>query len=488
MNSFSPVLASFPNPIDWVIDEVGGFVGGAATAGFEMIIGGLVAWVIDAVVWVVGGVFSFFIDATDPNVQADWFITGNGPYATTLSIGAVLLLLFVFAGIVQGTLSGDVGGMLRRMVVDLPVSVLGMVGLVTVTQALIQLTDVLSAHVMGSFEQDISDFTGVVTSLTVLSGGQATAFVVFLLGLVTVLAGVILVAELVVREALIYIVVALAPLVFATRMWPATKGAARKLLELLCALILSKLVIAVALAVAAAAAVGAGSGGEVTSLPTPEVYAEDPGGSVTQAVGILLTAAAAFGVAAFSPMLIARLLPLTEGAVVAQGVKGGPVRAGQQGMMMANTAQMVSGRRISQLASGRAASGSSAGGAAAGRGPGAFGAAGAGGGAGGAGAGGASSAGAGAGAGAAAAGPAAAVAAVGIGAAKVVKGAATTGASAAAATAEAATGSSPGDRPVPTARPRSGTGGSPGSSSTSRPEAVPAPKHPGRGKGAPGGQ
>ncbi|MCC5954281.1 MAG: hypothetical protein JJU45_19505 [Acidimicrobiia bacterium] len=63
------VLAGFPNPVNWVIDEVGGFVDGAATAGFELVIGGLVAWVIDAVVWVVGGVFAFFIDATDPNVH-----------------------------------------------------------------------------------------------------------------------------------------------------------------------------------------------------------------------------------------------------------------------------------------------------------------------------------------------------------------------------------------------------------------------------------
>ncbi len=353
----TPVLAGFPNPIGWAVDQAGDFVGGVATAGFEMIIGGLVAWVIDAVIWVVGGVFNFFIDATDPNVQADWFITGNGPYATTAGIGATLLVLFVFVGIVQGTLSGDVGGMLRRMVLDLPMSVLGMVGLVTFTQALIRLTDVLSTHVLGSFQQDIAEFTTVVSSLSVLGGGTATAFVVFLLGLVTVLAGIVLVAELVIREALIYIVVALAPLVFATRLWPATKGAARKLLELLCALIVSKLVIAVALAVAAAAAVGSGSGGEVTSLPTPEVFAEDPGGSVTQAVGILLAAASAFGVAAFSPLLIARLLPITEAAVVAQGVRGGPVRAGHQGMMVANTAQMVSGRRLGQLAAAKAGAG-----------------------------------------------------------------------------------------------------------------------------------
>ena len=345
----------FPNPIGWAIDKVTGFVGGVATAGFEMIIGGLVAWVVDAVVWVVGGVFNFFLDSTDPNVQADWFITGDGPYATTVGIGASLLLLFVLAGIVQGTLSGDVGGMLRRMGLELPISIIGMVGLVTVTQILVQLTDALSGEVLGNFQDDISDFGAVVGTLSHLNGGTSTAFVVFVLGLVTVLAGLILVAELVVRSALIYIVVALAPLVFAARLWPATRGASRKLLDLLVALIVSKLVIAIALSVAAAAAVGAGSGGEVTALPEPEVFAEDPGGSVTQAVGILLTAAAAFGVSAFSPLLIARLLPLTEGALVAQGVKGGPVRAGQQGMMAANTVQMVSGRRYSQIANGKAA-------------------------------------------------------------------------------------------------------------------------------------
>lgn len=355
------LAVGFPNPVGWVIDKVTGFVGGAATAGFEAIIGGLTAWVVDAVVWIVGGVFKFFLDSTDPNVQADWFLTGDGPYATTVSIGASLLLLFVLAGIIQGTLSGDVGGMLRRIALELPVSIMGMIGLVTITQLLIRLTDALSGQVLGNFQDDISEFGTVVASLNRLEGGQATAFVVFVLGLVTVLAGLVLVAELVVRSALIYIVVALAPLVFATRLWPATKGASRKLLDLLVALILSKLVIAIALAVAAAAAVGAGSGGEVTALPTPEVFAEDPGGSVTQAVGILLTAAAAFGVSAFSPLLIARLLPMTEAAVVAHGVKGGPVRAGHQGMMMANTAQMVSGRRYSQIANGRAASSAGAG-------------------------------------------------------------------------------------------------------------------------------
>lgn len=344
------IMAGFPNPVGWAIDQVGE----AVSTGFDAMIGGLTGWVVEATVWVVGGVFNFYLDSTDPNVQADWFITGDGPYATTASVGAGLLVLFLFAGVIQGIADADVGGMLRRIAIELPISIIGMIGLVTVTQILIRLTDALSGRVLDNFQDDITEFGKVIASLNMLTAGQTTSFVLFVLSLVTGLSGLVLIAELVVRSALIYIVVALAPLVFATRLWPAMKGASRRLIDLLVALILSKLVIAVALSVAAAAAVGAGSGGEVTALPRPEVFAEDPGGSVTQAVGILLAAAAAFGVAAFSPLLVARLLPITEAALVAQGVKGGPVRAGQQGMMMANTAQMVSGHRYTQIANARA--------------------------------------------------------------------------------------------------------------------------------------
>ncbi|MDP9420711.1 MAG: hypothetical protein M3P53_11300, partial [Actinomycetota bacterium] len=70
MRDLPLVVAGFPNPLEWVVDEVTGVVGGAATQGFESAIAGLTAWMLDAVVWVVGGVFNFFLDATDPNVQA----------------------------------------------------------------------------------------------------------------------------------------------------------------------------------------------------------------------------------------------------------------------------------------------------------------------------------------------------------------------------------------------------------------------------------
>jgi hypothetical protein len=409
-----------------VVDQGASLVGGAVGWGFDKIVTGLTGWVMAAVLWVVAGVFHFFFDVTDPNVQADWFLKGNGPYATTLSLAAVLLVGFVLIGITQGVLAGDVGGLVRRVAVELPMAVLGMVGLVTVTQALIRLTDALSNGLLKHFDHDVQAFTTAVSGLASLAGGPAGAFVVFLLGLITVVAGIVLVAELVVRSALVYIVVALAPLVLAAQVWPALKGAGRKMLELLVALIVSKLVIAIALAVAAAAAVGTGSGGEVTALPRPEVVAESPGGSVGQAVGILLAASAAFGVAAFSPLLVTKLLPFTEAAVVASGIRGGPARAGQQAMSASYYAQGTRAR-LSAVAA-RPAGGSSAAGGPAGSAD-----RGAGGGGGGSGGGGGGGGGGGAAGGGAAGGAAAAAA--------VATRAASKGASAAAATAESATSS-----------------------------------------------
>lgn len=355
MTAEALLLAGFPNPVGWATDEVAGVAAGAASRGAGLVVGQLTAWMLEAVVWVVGAVFNFFLDATEPNVQADWFLGNDGPYATTVGIAAVLLLGFVLIGITQGVLAGDVAGMLRRVGFELPVAVLAMVGLVGVTQALVTLTDELSAGLLDRFAADVKRFTATVGSLSALGDGTASAFVVFLLALISVVAGIVLVAELVVRASLIYIVVALAPLVFAAQLWPAVRGAGRKLLELLVALIVSKLVVAVALAVAAAAAVGTGSGGEVTALPAPEVVADNPGGSVTQAVGILLAATAAFAVAAFSPLLVARLLPMTEAAVVASGIRGGPLRAGQQAMSARYYAQVAGRSRLTSVASGPAA-------------------------------------------------------------------------------------------------------------------------------------
>ena len=52
---------------------------------------------------------------------------------------------------------------------------------------------------------------------------------------------------------------------------------------------------------------------------------------------------AAFGVSAFSPLLITKLMPITEAAVVAAGIKGAPVRTAQQALSVGSYARIARG-------------------------------------------------------------------------------------------------------------------------------------------------
>jgi hypothetical protein len=344
----SVLAIGFPNPISWVWDKATGLLGDAAGAAlgwsFEKVIGGLVAWVLDGVAWVVGAVFGFIDNSTSPTVTAAWFVgdgSRDGPYRVMLSVAAALLLLFVFAGLIQGVLAGDIAGMGRRIVLDLPLAIGGMVSTVAITQLLIDLTDALSDGILSGFGTDIRAFMDGVATVGSLTGGVATALVVFLLGLFTLLAGLVIFVELVIRSALIYLVVGLSPLAFAAVLWPATRGVLRKTLELLCALIVSKVVISLALAIGAAALGGAGSAPAAAPAIAPPTAtagtvpaAESDAATVTAAAGVLLAGLATFAVACFSPFVILRLFPVVEGAIVAQGLRSGPLRTAQSAWSM----------------------------------------------------------------------------------------------------------------------------------------------------------
>ncbi|MGH9243999.1 MAG: hypothetical protein ACRD29_06725, partial [Acidimicrobiales bacterium] len=338
-----------PDPVGWLVDQA---TGGVATSAGGAVFGFLVGWVMDALVSVTATVVGSFADAADPDVTAQWFVQGTdgrlGPYAMSAKIGAVLLVGFVLAGITHGVLTADVTGMIKRVVLHLPVAVLGTVALVGVTHLGVQVVDALSEWVLANFDADLHELADaladVARSATTVGGTGGGGFVVLLVGVLGVVGGVIVVAELVVRSALVYLVVALAPLGFAAALWPSLRGVARKLLEVLGALVASKLVIALALAVAAAAltgtdATGASGGGGPFAIPPPAASAAQPSGggsptdpgaspeaSPSEVLGVLLAGAAAFGVAAFSPLLMVGLFGLTAAATAGQGVRDMPVR------------------------------------------------------------------------------------------------------------------------------------------------------------------
>jgi hypothetical protein len=324
-----PASADVPNPVGIVVDTVGGLIGGAAGFAFDQIAEGIARWVLDAVGFFVNGVLDFLQSSARVDVEAAWFSGPGSPYFAVRNIAAALLLGFVFLGLLQGLVNGDAWGMVRRVAGGLPAAVLGMVVTTAVVARLVELTDALSAAVLANSDDQALHF---LSGFGVAAAGATQGFAAVVIGLVVVLAALLLWVELMIRASLVYLLVAISPLGFAAMLWPSARGFLRRTVEILLAVILSKLVICICLAIGVAALGGAGSADGTGGL------ASEAGGSV----GALLVGAVLLGLAAFSPFIILKLVPVAEAALVAQGVSRGPFRTSQTALSTYSSTRMVS--------------------------------------------------------------------------------------------------------------------------------------------------
>ena len=183
-------------------------------------------------------------------------------------------------------------------------------------------------------------FSGLSRSSTVPGG----SFLAPLVLLVLMVALLVLWFVLMLRDSLIYLVVVLA-IAFGLpgMVWPTLRGMGRHTIELLAALILAKPVIALALSVGVGALGGVGA----TGKPGDGII-----GNGLAEFGTLMVGIITFGLAAFMPYLVYRLIPVVAAATVAAGVASGPLRAASTGMQFQYYAQST----MSRLSSGRSPS------------------------------------------------------------------------------------------------------------------------------------
>lgn len=306
--------------LGWIWDNTIGAVGDAL---WDQIVGGLVGWVVDAIAWFVKAVLRFFERSSTPDLTSNWF-SGEGrigahahsPYGVIAWLALSILLLCVLISLVQGLLAGEGPAMAGRIARDVPLAILGIVATIGVTQVLLGASDELS-HLVLDNTQAGANAKALLTGLSEADAFSAQAsFVVFLLGLVAVVGAFALWVEMLIRASLLYLLLALSPLAYAAFVWPSARRVLRRLAELIVAIVLSKLVVAIALAVAASALTRGptASGG----VPTGE-----------QKLGTLLVGVVMFCLAAFAPFLILKLIPVVEGAVLAQGISRAPWRTAQ---------------------------------------------------------------------------------------------------------------------------------------------------------------
>lgn len=324
----APAAADIPGA-GIVTNAIGNVVGGAAGFAFDKVAEGITHWVLGAVGSFVDGVLDYLTSTARPDVGAVWFAGPGSPYATVRDLAAVLLVGFVFLAILQGLLHGDIPAMVRRVALGVPAAVVAMVVTTVVVARLVELTDALSNAVLANSDHQALHFlSGFGVTVVSVSGG----FAAVVLGLVAVVAALLLWVELLVRSALVYLLVAISPLGFAAAVWPAARGFLRKTVEILLAVIVSKFVICVALSIGVAALSGAGQAGRGDSVP----------GAMGTSVGALLSGAVLLGLAAFAPFLVMKLVPLAEGALLAQGISHGPARVAQSGVSTWSSVRMVS--------------------------------------------------------------------------------------------------------------------------------------------------
>ena len=316
---------------DWAIGGLGalfGWIGDAAGAvagwAWDKVIIGIYQWLANGLAMMIEWVWSVLDTATTPHVTAGWFQNDLAVRVGVLALATTIAMML--ASGVQAAISGrpeQIIDAVREGVKAIVSSALT----ITVLDILIGVTDEASAFVWRSGRPDLVKMIEGMMTVATTTGPLASTFVGPLCMIVGFLGLIGLVISLMMRSSLIYVVAALAPIVFSLGVLPSFRGSSRKLVHLGVSLVLSKLAIVITLVVAV----------KLVAHPTG-----GPAGPVinqaSAAVGTLMAGFICFMIAAVTPIVLYRLMPSIEGAMVGSGVASGWARGATTA---ASTALMV---------------------------------------------------------------------------------------------------------------------------------------------------
>lgn len=331
------------NPVDDIIDGVGGLIGGAAEAAGEAVLDlvikftfGLIA---DAVASVTGSIVSAMDSTTAVDLNGGFFPALTPIRQTVLGMSMALVLALFLVSIIRSLAAGEPGAIIRSALVDVPSAMFLMVMSVTVAWILIRIVDEASLAVTGDVGAAMGEFTASLVVVEALTGAGLLGII---FGLLFVVGAILVWLQLLVRAALIYILIVLAPLGFATRAHPGTRQIARRTVEMGIALILSKFGVAVAFGVGA------------TAIESSNGVVEGDGIDLAG----MMAGVAVMLMAAFMPWLIWKVFPMVEAATAAAGVERSPVKAA----VSAASLGVAAGVGVSKLAGGGSMASASGGG------------------------------------------------------------------------------------------------------------------------------
>jgi hypothetical protein len=324
---------------------VGGTAADAAgVGGIQTALGGPEAWLKSlvesagqGVELAFGMVQSYLSSSAEPELVAPWFT--DGPYASAIRVSAMLVTLAAFAEIIRATVKQELGGLAGRIMIGLPVLAIAIGIAPTVLQTVVAFVDAVSRGIMSASNTDLRAFSDSILERTGSGAtGVAGALIVLLIQLLLIVSLLITALALLLRQVAAYLLVVMIPISAMGVVFEPVRKFATRTVEVLFAVIFSKIVIVLALAVGAAAlssAVSAPAGPPPAASPPAAASTTTAPAQQEQGIALIMTGLAGivtYGAAAFAPIGLLMLIPSAEAAAMSmRGVRQAGSEA-RQGM------------------------------------------------------------------------------------------------------------------------------------------------------------
>lgn len=256
-----------------IIKSVAGFTFGA-------FIDGAANWIAASGDWAWHTLGSGLAATSDPSVVMK---AANGQYMSMLALAPIVALIALVANVLSSLRRIDPGALVRDTLSAAPLIILGVLAARPLAQLTLTIVDALCAGASAHASNALATLTA---EASIIPAGTP-AFVVFLLALLEVVGAMLLWFELIVRNAVLALLLAFAPIVFASALWRPLRKLSLRLVETFVAIAMSKFVIVVAL-----------------SLGVQAVQ--------SNSILVIITGIAVCLIAVVAPFTLLRIVPLVE--------------------------------------------------------------------------------------------------------------------------------------------------------------------------------
>jgi hypothetical protein len=277
---------------------------------FSTFISGAASWVAASADWAWHALGAFLGATSDPSVVIK---AANGEYGSLVALAPLVALLAFIANVMSSLRRVDPAALVRDTLVAAPLIILGVLSARPLAQLILVAVDAMCAGASSHASATLSTLTAQASTLPT----GVPQFADLLLAIGEVVGAVLLWFELIVRNAILALLLALSPIVFAAGLWTPLRKLSVRLIETFVAIALSKFVIVVALALG------------VQSTQSNSVL-------------VIITGVAVCLLAVLAPFSLLRVVPLLEVSALhaMEGIRQRASSAVTRGAKRAGTAAM----------------------------------------------------------------------------------------------------------------------------------------------------